>query len=248
MSRQANVIDPSALSDDERNAIEAEIARQQAAFDAWRKKNPKADPTTYEGFEALETLKDQINPNRYTVAAGVRAEFADAVRSAAKRAGYTVSTWLRYHIERKLGNDPALPVTDANTETITIGTALHRTVKAALQTALGEEQTQADYIRQVAADAAGYTLTEEDKPAPAGEALRKRVQQMAVKDQILMDLWADDPSIVARTLARRGKTWTEAGFKPDMVQAALEAGTLTQEEYEAVAGTGMVPEPVATNA
>jgi hypothetical protein len=245
MSRTANV-ETMTLGDEQRKAIEAEITKQEALFKAWKDKNKTADNSEWEGYESLESLKDQVNPNRYNVAAGVSPNMLDAVRAAAKKAGYTVSTFLRYHIERKLGRNPKLPDKDADSENVTISTALHRHVKAALQEHIGEDMTQADFLRTVAAEASGYDLSLEPERLPAGKALEQYKETVKTKDTLLLDLWEDDPEMLARMLVRRGKSFAGIGLKADQVQAALTAGTLSQDSYEAVNAATQAPAEAPT--
>lgn len=200
----------------------------------------QANVATPEAAEA-EAVK------KFNIAANVSQNFQDAVRKAAKDANYTVSTWLQYHIDKKLGRNPERPDTDADYENISISTAVPQETKDAIKAALAENQSQADFIREVAAAAAGYDLALEPERLPTGEAMRKRQVVISNKNQVLMDLWETDPNMIATMLLRRQKAWSEIGLTTDQVQAALKSGTLDEDNYtqveQLVASTAEAPAP-----
>lgn len=197
----------------------------------------QANVTTTEATEEVKKLN---------IAASVSQMFQDAVRKAAKDANYTVSTWLSYHIEQALGRNPDKPDTDADSENVTISTAVPQDIKDAIKAALSESQSQADYIRTVAAKAAGYDLSQEPERLPSGLALAQYKERVANKDAMLMEIWEEDPEMCARVLIRRKQSWAAIGFKPEIVQAALKAGTLSQDTYALVEATAATATPEAT--
>lgn len=197
------------------------------------------------------TDTDTNNEKRVNIAASVSDKFQEQVRKVAKEAKYTVSTWLNYHVERALGLDPDLPDYDAENENITISTAVNPAVRTAIQSLpdiKNKSKSQADWLREVAASAAGYDLKDEPERFAPGEAFKKAREKARVLDTVMLEIWEEDPSMLVRILARKRKSFTDIGFTDAMVNAAIDDGSITQDEVDALNANAESNQPVPVGA
>jgi hypothetical protein len=75
-----------------------------------------------------------------------------------------------------------------------------------------EGLNRAQFLRQVAADAVGYDLSQEPERVAPGEGMRKLVQKAKDADAVLQALYATDPAMVQRIAEAQGKTLADLGI------------------------------------
>lgn len=188
---------------------------------------------------------------RVNIAASVSDKFQEQVRRVAKEAKYTVSTWLNFHVERALGLDPELPDFDAESENITISTAVNPSVREniqALPDIKSKSKSQADWLREVAAAAAGYDLKDEPERFAPGEAFKKAREKAKAVDGVMMEVWQEDPAMLVRILTRKGQTFAEIGFTDAMINAAIDNGDISQDDVDTLNANAAAKSPALVTA
>lgn len=165
----------------------------------------EVDPTT--GEPTTPATKKQIS-------AQVSEKFWSRVKDFSREQSYAVSTFLRWKVETALGKNPTTPVIDANNETFIIGTQIDEATNSAIDDYVKNHEglNRAQFLRQVAADAVGYDLSQEPERVAPGEGMRKLVQKAKDADAVLQALYATDPAMVQRIAEAQGKTLADLGI------------------------------------
>jgi hypothetical protein len=163
------------------------------------------DPTTGEPTTA---------PSKKQISAQVSEKFWSKVKDFSREQSYAVSTFLRWKVETALGKNPTTPVIDANNETFIIGTQIDEATNSAIDDYVKNHEglNRAQFLRQVAADAVGYDLSQEPERVAPGEGMRKLVQKAKDADAVLQALYATDPAMVQRIAEAQGKTLADLGI------------------------------------
>lgn len=163
-------------------------------------------------------------------ASSVSERFYDAVRLAARKQGLTLQTYARWCVEQALGRNTPRPSPEV-AGVYTLGTQVDGPTNAALTSALkgkgpeGTDYPKAQWLREVLAKAAGYTMGPDDIAGNPGEAAKKRAEQNRTRDSVMAQLWETNPDMVRATARALGKSLRDLGIydETEEDEAAEEA-------------------------
>lgn len=163
------------------------------------------------------------------LSAQVSEKFWLAVRDASRQQQYTISTLLRWSVEKAIGKNPEVPKLDAVYESYILSTQLDEATNNALEAwrkshtdseGKPDPITRADVLRRVAADATGYDLSQEPERVGPGEGIKKRLEVAKNADSVLTKLYATQPDLVLRMLEAQSLTLADIGIVSEVAPSA----------------------------